>query len=285
MHTSLPPADRTTFRLIMATLLTGSCFCLTSAIAMHLYTQHQLYEAQRFEQIQQGRIDRAEVLKADQRYLTCIAEIQQIPSDSLLYSQAQTVGGECQSALTQTQLQQAQHLADAGYFQAAIVQLQTITDESAALKVQQLLWEWSNRILQIAETYYRDPNNRYAEAMQIAQAIGATNPLYETAQSKIAAWQTDWSTNQAHFQRAAELSARQHYQAAKGETEQISHAYWQQKAAAIVKQSNDRSAQSSTGAAPLIYEVETAPNGLLLSVKFLLPLSLWSFLTHNRKSR
>ncbi|MCU0523823.1 MAG: hypothetical protein MUF72_03250 [Elainella sp. Prado103] len=286
MQTSLgAPPEPPIFRLIMAMLLTGSFFCLTTAIVIHLYTQNRLYEAQRFEQIQQGRIDRAVALRQNQGYRACIAEAEQVPSESLHYLQAQTIQSECQIAMTQDQLRKAQSLADAGYLKDAIAELQAITDESVQDQVEQLRLEWSNRIFQLAETYYHDPNNRYEEAIQTAKAIGITNPLYDQVQSQTAAWRVEWAANLAHFEAAERSLAEHRYAEALRETQQLSHLYWKQKATGIVQQAQSKLESQSSHVSLPRHEIEAAPNGLLFSIKFLLPFSLWSLLTQSRRSR
>ncbi len=266
-----PPSDRIQpVRIAMAMLLTGSVFCFSGAIAARLYSFIQIYQDQRLDQIQQSVVDRVEMLKAKQSYNICIITAEQVPMESSLYTRAQSLKDECQGAITETKLRQAQQYADAGQLKAAIAELKTISDDAATVRVQQLLGEWSNRILQIAEGYYFSPSNRLDDAIRTANTIAVTDPLYLEAQAKIRDWQADWQTNQAHWQRAQTLLAAQEYGGALQESQQVTHPYWIQQTATIVRQAQVGQAIDQKNWQPATLEADSSPTQPTLSLKVLL---------------
>lgn len=231
-----PPCDRwQMLRVGLAISLTSSVVLLAGTIAVRLYTVTRVYEQQRIDQKHQEMLQRLEYLKTEKNYETCVAEAQRIPTDSLFYSQAQTLRDQCQNALTAASLTQAQALAAAGQLKDALAKAQSITDGAAAAQVQQLTWQWSEQILQIAEGYYLDPSGKLEAAIQTASSLTPENSLYNEAQSRIRTWQQEWSANEVHWQAAQVAVSTYQLDAALAEIRQITHPYWRQQAGTLVK--------------------------------------------------
>lgn len=230
-----PPSDRLQpVRMGLAILLTGSAVLFTGTTAVRLYSVIKADEQQRAEQLHQEILVRGTYLKATQNYSACIAEAQRVPAESLFYSQARTLQDQCQSLSTEMIINRAQAMAAAGQFKDAIAEVKTVFDSTAMAKVQQLVWEWSNRMLQLAESSYLDPSGKFEDAIQIASAILPDNPLYADAQAKIRVWQQQWLTDQTHWQAAQTALNAHQLETALLQAQQITHPYWQQQSTAII---------------------------------------------------
>lgn len=230
-----PPSNRLqSLRLGIAILLTGSVVLLSGTMVVRLYSMIKADEQHRMDQLHQQTLARGNYLKTAQNYNGCIAEAQKVPDGSLFHSQAKTLQDQCQNLLTESVISRAQQMATAGYLKNAIAEVKTISDSDAAAQVQQLVWEWSNRVLQIAYSDYLDPSGKFQNAIRIASAITPDNPLYEEAQARIRSWQQEWLVNQIHWQAAeAALNAHQ-LETALLHVQQMTHPYWKQQSAVIV---------------------------------------------------
>jgi hypothetical protein len=297
MQTPFPPsADRLQpVRVGIAVLLTGSALLLTGTIAIRLYSVIKATEQLRIDQLHQAILARGDYLKTAQHYEDCIIEAQKVPVESLFYSQAKTLQDQCQSLSTEAILNRAQAMADAGQLKAAIAAVKTVTDRAAIDRAQQMVWDWSNRILQIAEGYYLDPTNKYQDAIDIASAIGSDNPLYSEALSKIHRWQQDWLVNQNYWQTAQSALNAHQLELALLQVQQITHPYWKQQSTAIVNAiyaGQTTAPQSTPDSAPLQKASEPELPSLtpdqedlnfssIMLLLFLMPLSLGTLLAVN----
>jgi hypothetical protein len=288
-----PPSNRLqSIRLGLAVLLTGSVVLFSGTVAFRLYSMIQANKQQRTDQLHQAILTRVTYLKTAKNYTACIAEAQKIPVESLFRSQAETLQDQCQSLSIETVIQQAQAMAAAGQLKDAIAEIQTVSSSAAATQVRQLVWEWSNRMLQVADSTYRDPSGKLQEAIHIASAIAPDNLLYAEAQAKIRTWQQEWLTNQAHWQAAqAALTAHQPATALL-QIQQITHPYWQQQGVALT---NVVYAQQVEGVQPApapAYPPEAADQNVIpwetkealdvdgtITMTLLLPFSLGTLLT------
>lgn len=297
MQTPFPPsADRLqSVRVGIAVLLTGSALLLTGTIAIRLYSVTKAAEQLRIDQLHQAILARGDYLKTAQHYDECIAEAQKVPVESLFYSQARTLQDQCQNLSNEAILNRAQAMADAGQLKAAIAAAKTVTDQAAIDRVQQMVLDWSNRILQIADGYYLDPANKYQDAIDIANAITSDNPMYSEAQSRIYQWQRDWFVNQNYWQAAQTALNVGQLDIALLQVQQITHPYWKQQSAAIVNAvyaEQVTTMKSTSEPAPLQQVPESEPPPLTLhreDLKFstiillllLVPFSLGTLLAVN----
>ncbi|XPM54465.2 MAG: hypothetical protein EDM05_042135 [Leptolyngbya sp. IPPAS B-1204] len=231
-----PPSDHLrSVRIGLAMVLTGSVFLATGSLAVRFYWLVKVDQQQRVEQQHQAILARVEYLKAAGDHQRCIRETQQIPVESLFHSRAIVLQDQCQRALTTAVLNRAQGQANAGQLKDAISEVQTISDSAVAAQVQQLVWQWSNQILQVAEGYYRDSNGRFEDALKTAGAITPDNPLYSEAQNKIRGWQQEWLNNQSRWQIVEAAFKAHQYETALLQAQQISHPYWSRQVAPIVQ--------------------------------------------------
>lgn len=271
-------------RVGLAMLLTGSAVLFSSTIAMRLYSVSRAYEQQRIDQIHQAILTRVDYLKSAQNYSVCIAEAQRIPVESLFYSQAKTLQDQCQAALSETTIQRAMAMAALGQFSDAIVEVQSISDGAVSVKVQQLVWEWSNRILQIAEGYYLDSSGKLQDAISIAEAITPNNPLYNHAQAEIRRWQDEWAANRNHLQAAQAALQSKQADRALSEAQQVTHPYWSQQATVVINAAYAQIAEDQVSWKPkLTAKIDLSK--LPFSFQFLLPVgvSFWLICSQLRR--
>lgn len=295
-----PPYQLQALRISLALMLTGSALLGTGAITIRLYSAIRADDQQRIDQKHQAILSRVDYLKGAQDYSACITEAGQIPAKSLFSSQAKTLQEQCQNALIEATINRAQVMASAGQLKDAVAEIQpllnpvsdqaastasyqpvsyqTASSNAALSRVRQLIREWSNQILQVAEGYYFDPSGRFQEALQTASAIAPDNLLYGEAQTKIHYWQQEWLANQKSWQIAqAALNAHQ-LDAALLQVQKITHPYWNQQAMTIV---NAVYAAKYTEATQSAEEVIEQPEPKPLTVTVLIPLGLSTLLILN----
>lgn len=195
--------------------------------------EHLLRQQQQQEQQQREILAAAESLRNQQDYLRCMTTAQQISFGAVLYSRAQILENQCQTAYAGVILQQAQTMADAGRFKDAIAHLGYMPPGLDNL-VQQWRAYWSQQILNIAEETYDSSSDQFAQAIAIAQAISADSSLYPAAQQRIEDWRSERSTNQKHLRAAQAAMATQDFDTAWFEVDQVTdHPYWQQQAETV----------------------------------------------------
>ncbi|MBF2072239.1 MAG: hypothetical protein IGS50_00525 [Synechococcales cyanobacterium C42_A2020_086] len=253
MQTPLPSSsDRLqAARTGISIVLTGAIMLLAAAMAVqaslevHRYQEqrrqqqeqqqqeHLLRQQQQQEQQQREILAEAESLRDQQNYWGCMATAQQISFGTALYSHAQIVENQCQTAYAGVILQQAQAMADAGRLKDAIAHLRYMPPGLDNL-VQQWQSYWSQRILDIAEEQYRSSSDQFVQAIAIAQAISADSSLYHAAQQRVEDWRNERSTNQKHLRAAQVAMATQDFDTAWFEVDQVTdHPYWQQQAETV----------------------------------------------------
>jgi serine/threonine-protein kinase len=180
----------------------------------------------------------------------CLSQAGKVPSSSRLYDDAQVL-------IIQCQLEPAQKLAAAGQLPQAIAALLKISPTSRAYRqAQQVLGQWSDRLLVKATDHYR--NGNLAAAIGLAQKIPSTSSVRKQAQEAIALWQREWRTNSDNlaFARQA-LSQGKQQQAISlanrvtllGQPVPETSVYWQQQVSPILKTARTVAATPSPSAA------------------------------------
>lgn len=283
-------SNRVQMQVSPALMLKMTVLLLLMAIVARFHTLMQAEDQYWAEQIDQAQISRIEQLKSAQNYRACITEAQQISLNSNHHAQASTLADQCRNLdAAALRLRRAQTLAANGQPQAAIAEVKPILKQAG---ISDWVASWSRQIMQTAENYYHDPNSGLETAIQTASAISAENALYPEAQQQIRFWRSDWSDNGWHWQAAQLALTAGQTELARAEIQQIKHPYWQQQAqpllealyakpstaashpVATVQPQTQFEAGSSSDYGYDYIDVKRNSDGLIVSVRFWLPVSL-----------
>jgi hypothetical protein len=227
-----PEAIPKFFKISPATLLT-----LTAAAAvtpgvvgcfLNVDTYRRQQSKRQFEQEQQAITNHAGGLAAAGDYLGCLTEVSKVRPQSNAYYEAQSYWRNCQNRLAASQLEQAKRQAEKGEFAQAIQTASQVSSSSSCYdEAQQLIKQWSERILEIAETYYLQPSNQCNQALTIARAIPASSPIYSKAQEQLQKWQQLCTDNTRHWFNAQQALNQGQLDTALNEAQQIvAHPFW-----------------------------------------------------------
>lgn len=229
------------FVSFLAATLTLSILVCVVAGAYRIVTITKQREMQIALATDQIILNQAQELQASGDFEACSAEAEKITSKSILFSQAQSLVKGCQNDLGESQLAKARQLASKGWLKRAIDVASGITSGTAYESAQELIYVWSKHILSIAETYYYDSSGRMNDAIAVARVIGADNPVYAEAQSKIQHWQEEWQANQQHARSALVALNTDQPEVAFSELDKVAeHPYWQHRIQPILKAVNVR---------------------------------------------
>lgn len=201
----------------------GTIVAVGSTLSHHWLQQQNYAQAQ--EMLQQ-----AKSLQAEKQYDACVQRSRAISQDySDLYDAAQALVDQCQLAL-------AQQLAESGRFKDAIVAVGQVSAASPDYgQAQTLISQWSERILKLATDHLNRQGDLNA-AIQIAQAIPRSSPIYQKAQDQIVKWRSDWANYQKLLEAAKQAQSEGKWQIALNQARKLPSAipYWQQQARPIV---------------------------------------------------
>jgi hypothetical protein len=206
-------------------LLVGSGLLMVvlSAVGFNNYrsNQNQLNEAAMLEPIR-ALMDAGE-------HQECVTQAQTaLEQESNLHPNLQDMLGSCQMA-------HAQQMAEGGSFKDAIAQAIDISpDHPHHEQAQQLVNQWSERILAIATEWYEE--GKLDEAIAMTQAIPADIPMGQTSQEHVERWQTEWQANEAIVEAAQKALDEKRWQAALDEAAKLPDVpYWQEQVKSIVE--------------------------------------------------
>ncbi len=184
--------------------------------------------------------------RSENNFLDCLSQAKTIPPDSRLYDDAQAL-------IIQCQLEPAQKLAAVGQLPQAIAALLKISSDSPGYRqAQQLIGQWSDRLLTQATDQYRQGN--LTSAIALAQTIPSTSPVSNQAQEAISLWQREWQANSANLALAKQALAEGNWQQAislagrltlLGQPVPETSAYWQQQVSPIIKDARTAGATPS----------------------------------------
>ena len=220
-----------------------------SLFAGYTYMTHKLHYLEAQETLEQ-----IEALKTEAKYQECVQQAQIFPSDySDLYGKAQTFLNQCQQSQAKAQLARAKSLAEQSRFKDAIMLADQIrSNTSAHTAAQQLIYDWSEKILQIASNKYQEGN--LPEAMTIAAAVPTNSPLAQKVQVTVQQWNEEWQQNQIHLQAAQKAMDESRWQDAIKVAEKINNTdYWQKQSELIIKKAEAEIASAQAAAAQKTY--------------------------------
>ncbi|MBD1998316.1 protein kinase [Leptolyngbya sp. FACHB-541] len=188
----------------------------TTVVGLNYYNQSQ-------RQFALGQITS---LKMEGNHEECVRTAMALSGDA----QAQQLLGECQLA-------RAQALAASNRLKDAILAANEIAEgHSAHEESQNLVGEWSERILELAAEQYQ--GGKLENAVAMAGAIPETSSIYEQAQAQIVSWNQEWEADEGLLKTAQEAVDQGEWQAAIAETEKIANEYWKQQAAPLIEKAN-----------------------------------------------
>ena len=182
-----------------------------------------------------------EELQTTAKYQECLQQTQ-IFSQNHTYFQSEvaTLQDQCQQAQAEAQLAQAKKLAEKSRLKDAITQAQSITSDQAVYSAaQQLILQWSEKMLKIAYNKYQEGN--LTMAIAIAQALPADSSLGQKAEEKIKHWQEQWQQNQDYLTTAQQQLKAGRWQDAIKTAKKVEQTdYWQGQSQPIIQQAQAR---------------------------------------------
>ena len=184
-------------------------------------------------------LEQIENLKSAGKYEECMSQAPTIPRHSFFYTDAQTILFECQLA-------QAKTLAADRKFYAAIAAASHIPQGAILYQdAQQLVDQWSDSILKIADNTYR--SGKLNDAIAIAEAIPETSLVYQKSQGAIKQWNGEWQKNNSYLKAAQKaLDAAQWQNAITEAKKVIDTPYWQEKIKPITQKAEAKIATAKT---------------------------------------
>jgi hypothetical protein len=178
---------------------------------------------------EQAQLALIKALQAEEKFLECANQAAEIPPQSSVYAEAQSLATDCQSQFQTNLLEQAKAQADKGKFKDAINLARRIPSNSPLKQsAQSLIAVWADKLLRqaidLAET-----QGKTQEATALAGVIPVDLPLSQIAQQKIATWSRDWRTNSPHFNAVNQAVARKDWQTVQQAAAQIAPTtpFWQ----------------------------------------------------------
>ena len=178
-----------------------------------------------------------EELKTNAQYQECLQQAQIFPQDyNYFHSEVANLQSQCQQAQAEAQLTQAKKLAQQSKLRDAIAQAQSITSDQVVYDTaQQLIAQWSQEILKIANNKYQEGN--LAMAIAIAQAVPGDSSLAPKAAETIKHWQEQWQQNQNYLATAQQQLNAGSWQEAIQTAKKLEQTdYWQGQSQPIIQQ-------------------------------------------------
>ncbi|MDX2213837.1 MAG: protein kinase [Oculatellaceae cyanobacterium bins.114] len=180
----------------------------------------------------------ARELKLSGNYEQCIEKAKTISSSHTeAYGSAQGLLGDCQLALAQ------QFAEEGSYSRAITIATEILPGHSAHQQANQLISQWSNRILQLAQEQYQ--SGKLDEAIAMIKAIPEGSPLHTRTLEQIEQWNQEWEKNEASLEVAKEAIDSQQWQQAIDEASKVTTNYWEQQASSIIQQASDELAAAA----------------------------------------
>lgn len=239
------PAWRRKLWLWVGVVGVGAIVAVGSTLSRHWLQQ------QDYSQVQ-GMLQQAKALQAEKQYDACVQQSRAIAQDYPdLYDAAQALVDQCQLALSQ-------QLAEGGRFKDAIVAVGQVSAASPDYgKAQTLISQWSERILKLATDHLNRQGDLDA-AIQIAQAIPQSSPIYQKAQDQIVKWRSDWGSYQKLLEAAQQAQSAGKWQIALNQARKLPSTilYWQQQAKPIVDKAQRELNKPAPVPAPVPRSVE-----------------------------
>ncbi|WP_348254607.1 hypothetical protein [Leptolyngbya sp. ST-U4] len=231
-------------RLFRMSITTGLTFAAIAAvipglmgcfIATDAYLRQQ--SRQQFEREQQAIANTAFALETAGDYQGCIAQAEQVSSKANVYWATQLHLRNCQTKLAMFQLAQARQNAAQGEFAQAIEAVSQITVGAAQYnEAQQLIQQWSERILEIAWSEYWQPIDQLDQALTIAGAIPVNSPIYPKAQAQMQQWRQLWADNHQHWFTAHAALNLEQFDVALMQAQQIKeHPFWAHSRSSLIQ--------------------------------------------------
>ncbi|MCA1992581.1 MAG: hypothetical protein LDL41_11195 [Coleofasciculus sp. S288] len=218
-------------------LIGGIAVIATSLLASGGYL---LYKHLRNNELQ-ILLEQIESAKQEGKFDQCISQAQSFPKDDpKLYESVKVLLGECQHSQAVQLLIKAKELANSGRFKDAITEASQITissDASLHVQAKELIDEWSNRILLLAEEQYQSGN--LDTALDWVKAVPENNPAYQKAQKLLETFQMDWQANEEHYRAAQDALNQGQWNKALTEANKVTTKYWKQKIKPIRDRAND----------------------------------------------
>lgn len=239
------PAWRRKLWLWVGLVGVGTIVAVGSTLSRHWLQQ------QDYSQVQ-GMLQQAKALQAEKQYDACVQQSRGIAQDYPdLYDAAQALVDQCQLALSQ-------QLAEGGRFKDAIVAVGQVSAASPDYgEAQTLISQWSERILKLATDHLSRQGDLDA-AIQIAQAIPRSSPIYQKAQDQIVKWRSDWASYQKLLEAAKQAQSEGKWQIALNQARKLPSTipYWQQQAKPIVDKAQRELNKPAPAPAPVPRSVE-----------------------------
>lgn len=231
---------------ILAAELT-TCFVVWGANRIvKTYTAFQRQQIEQFEREQQTFLDRTVTFWQQKAFDACLEAAQQVSSRSRLYNEAQQIWQYCQNARVETWMNQARAFAEQGRYQSAIHTVNQIPRGHPQYETaQQLVLDWSIRMLTLAQEAYQQATAFPNEAIAILSAVPEFSPLHAEAKTKIAQWQQDWNVHAELARNAIAFLDKDRLSKAKHKAEQIgtTHPYWKRQRVEILDAIAQRQAE------------------------------------------
>ena len=234
-------------RLLMGVGITS---VLLSIFAGYTYLTHRQSYLQA-----QGAKEQIEALKAAEKYQECVQQAQKFPQNySHLHAEVETLLQSCQQDHAKGQMAEARKLAEQSRFKDAIaLAAQVSANTDVHLQAQQLIYQWSDKIFQIANNQYQQGN--FQEAIAIAGSVPNYSPLAKQAQATIQQWNEEWKQNQTHWQAALKALDERRWQDAINVAKKISNtAYWQKQVELIIQKAKAGVASAQATASRRTYK-------------------------------
>jgi hypothetical protein len=226
-QTALPPARSRWRKFIIYLATLGITASLGAGSGLLLLQSYQIWTTNR-QQAETRILNQATHYRQQGEFDRCIETTQQLPEHqiSLLIQQS------CEEKRDQEKLKQADQLAFVqGQFAMGISLAQEITSPILQEPVSQFIRRATQRMMTFMEEYYRD--GKIDDAIHIARAIDATNPLYPTVQSRILRMQAEWTAQSQLFEMAQVQLRADELDAANTSLEAMTHSYWRDRAQTI----------------------------------------------------
>lgn len=223
-------------RIGIAVSISGAIGTILLSLGIGAYLAVQSQARKEYNNRQQMILDNARAYQHNNNFDACLSEAMQIQSDASLFPEAQVLIRDCQQSLVGQQIEIAWQLADRGELKNAIALIMQVPNVSSNTQLQELVQQFSQRMYDIAWTYYREETNKFNEAIAVLRAIPENSNIASEAQSATQRMQTEWFSNEQHFQAAQAALQKGDLAKARQEVELITkHAFWQQQLRPLVR--------------------------------------------------
>jgi uncharacterized protein (UPF0147 family) len=229
---SLPPSPNEKLgwvRMGIAVSISGAIGAILLSLGIGGYMAVKAQAQKEYNNRQQMILDSAKAYQHSGNFDACLSEAMQVQPDATLFPDAQGLIRDCQQSLVSQQIEAASQLANRGELKNAIDLLMQVPNVSSNTQLQELVRQFSQRMHDIAWTYYRKETNKFNEAIAVLRAIPENSPIAPEVQSAAQQMQTEWLNNEQHFRAAQAALQKGDLAKARQEAELItSHAFWQQ---------------------------------------------------------